>query len=358
MSENIQNTPNNNDPKSNEIDLRELFRMIGKGFSSLFAFLRNTLLFLLDLLIRALIVIRVHIVKFVIVGILSVAIGWFVDSRKPVVYGSNLYVKTNYDSSKQLYSNISFYNSLAENGDVETLSKIFEIDTTDARNLQGFYIEPDITENQNLISFDNFLKDKDSLTVSQIDFNKFKSNIDPKDYDSHRIGVASVERNIFPSLQEKLITYNIENELIKRKKENFIQNLNIQEKSLLSRLTKIDTLRNVYNESILSESKKTSNAQTTIQMSSNTKKTNEIELFNLDEKIASQLVIINQQRRMGEKTIDVISDFYPGIEVKNFFDSYLFKIPIVTLSLLLLFILLRELNKYLDAYAENKRINA
>lgn len=357
MSENIQNTPT--PQKSTEVDLGELFRMIGRAMSRLFAFLRNAFLFVLDLIIRALIIVRVHIVKFIIVGILSVAIGWFIDSRQPVVYGSNMTVQTNFGSERQLYSNIKYYNGLVMEGDSVELSKVFGITQSQASQLKGVFIKPNISEIEMLKKYDEFRKETDSSNVAdQIDFNSFKKSIDPLDFTRHELGIISGEKNIFGLLQARLITEKVENDYIKKQKEIMLRNLDATEEALNKRLDKIDTLREVYNKAIQSEAGKTSQAQTQIQMSSSSIKTNEIELFALDEEISARLRKIEEDREFKDKTINVLSNFSDGAQIRNFYESYLFRIPIVTLLLLLVFILLRELNKYLNNYAENRRSDA
>lgn len=358
MSENIQNTPPSNE-KSTEVDLGDLFRMIGRAMNRFFTFLRNAFLFILDLIIKALIIIRVHIIKFVIVGILSIAVGWFLDSRQPMVYGSDMTVQTNFGSARQLYSNIKYYNGLVQQGDTTKLKDLFDINDEQAGNLKGIFIEPKVSELDMLIAYDKFMKETDSINVyDKMDFEKFKKSVDPLTFGTHEIGVASGEKNVFKLLQEKLITINVENEYIQKQKQIRLKNLVAEEEALMKRLNTIDTLRGVYNEAIKSEARKTSQAQTQIQMSSSSVKTSELELFNLDEKISARLLQIAEQKEFQQKTINVLSDFSDGAKIKNFYESNLFRIPIITLSILLVFILLRELNKYLNTYAENKRLNA
>ncbi|PTX60452.1 hypothetical protein C8N46_10696 [Kordia periserrulae] len=359
MSENIQNTENSKPEKSTEIDLGELFRMIGRGFSRFFAFLRNSLLILLDLLIRTLIVFREHVLKFVIIGILSITIGWFVDSRQPKVYGANMTVKLNYESEQQLYSNVQYYNSLIQESDSLRLSEIFEITPSQANQLLTVNIDPIITEVQSLRLYNAFMKETDSVNVAdKITFDKFKNNISPSSAATHRIGVAALEKNVFNKLGDKIISLDLENDYVKTKKKVLYKTLEQEEEALKKRLEKIDTLRGVYNEAIRSEAKKTSQAQTQIQMSSTGIKTNEIELFTLDKEILGRLAEIEREKELNRNTVNVLSTFSEGIELRDFHDKYLYKIPLVTIALLLIFILLRELNKYLNTYAENKQLNA
>ncbi|WP_430410922.1 hypothetical protein [Kordia sp.] len=361
MSENVQNTPETSSKsnKDKEIDLGDLFTIIGNIFNKIFSFIKNVLLLIFDLLIKVLIIIRVHILKFAIVGVLSLVIGWFIDSRQETVYRSNIIVNANYGSARQLYSNISYYNNLAKEKDSVMLATIFGIDPSDANKIAGFYIEPHVTENDIIIAYDDFMKSTDTTIIKNyIDFGKFKSSIDPLEYKRHKISVASFQQGIFSALQEELVSYKIENNFIKKSKDIRLRTLTEEQKGLEKQLQSIDTLREVYNKSILSEAGKTSSAQTNIQMSASTIKTNEIELFALNEKISKEILKLKAEKDFGGETIEVLNDFSPGSEIKSFFDSFLFKIPIITLILLLLFIFLRELNSFLNTYEENKRLDA
>ncbi|AXG68955.1 hypothetical protein KORDIASMS9_01174 [Kordia sp. SMS9] len=363
MSENSQNVLPEQPPKpaGNEIDLKELFRMIGSAFNRFFLFIRNILLFLLDLLIRALIIVRVHIVKFAIVGFLSIVIGWFVDSRKEAVFGSSMYVKTNYGSTRQLYSNIKYYQGLVEEGDSMKLADIFSITKDEAGSLRGFVIDPDVTDNGMLKAYNEFMKTADTTFVmNEIDFEKYKKNTSPMDFSVHQVSVYSTEKEIIPALQEPIAKKNVENFHIKRQKEINLENLEKSVKALEKQLIRIDTLSEVYKDLLLQEPKENSSkaSNTYIQLASNNeKKTKELELLAVNEKISNRILEINRQREMERETINVLSDFSPGARIRSFYDRYLYRIPMITVSLLLMFILLRELNQYLNTYAENKRMN-
>ncbi|WP_046755321.1 hypothetical protein [Kordia jejudonensis] len=362
MSENVQNNPEAPKP-STEIDLRELFRMIGAVFSKLFKFIRDIFLLVFDLIIKVLIIMRVHVLKFAIVGFLSVIVGWFIDSRQEPIYASGMYIEANYDSTRQLYSNIRYYNGLAEDADSTKLAEIFDITKDQAGTLLGFFIEPDVTENGMLNAYNDFMKKTDTTFVlGEIDFKKFRTNTSPLDFNTHQISVLSFDKEIIPVLQEPLVKKNIENNYIKRQKEINLRNLEQTEQTLKSQLVKIDTLGEVYKELLREQPKddKTrAGSGTYIQLAANNdKKTKEIELLRINEEISNKILEINYKKELNSEIINVLSGFSPGAEIKSFYDSFLFRIPVITISLLLMFILLRELNTYLNTYEENKRLNA
>jgi len=362
MSENSHNM-SPEQPRSNEIDLKELFRIIGNAFNKLFKFIRNILLLIFDLIIKVLIIFRVHFLKFAIVGFLSIIVGWFIDARQEPLYSSNMYVEANYDSTRQLYSKIKYYNGLAEDSDSTNLANIFNITKDQAGSLQGFFIEPDVTENGMLNAYNDFMKKTDTTFVlGEINFRKFKSNISPLDFKTHQISVISSDKNIVPKLQESIITKNIENNYIQKQKEVTLRNLEQTEQTLKNQLMKIDTLGKVYKELLRKDPKddeSRAGSGTYIQLAANNEnKTKEIQLLKINEEISNKILKISLEKELNSETINVLSGFSPGAEIKSFYNSFLFKIPLITLTLLLLFILLRELNSYLNTYEENKRLNA
>jgi hypothetical protein len=352
MSENIKNTAEEAPPKpKTEIDLGQLFRIIGSGFNSFLIFLRSTFLFLFDLLIRALIIVRLHFVKFTIVGVIGVVIGFFIDARHEDVYVSSMYVEANYGSKRQLYSNIKSYQAYVIEKDSAKLADIFGINKIQAGSLRGFFIKPDVTENGMLEAYSKFMRKTDSTFVKdEIDFRKFKQNVSPLDFNIHRISIFSTQKGIIQGLQPIIVTKNIENIHVKKQKEVKLKSLEQEQSLLKKQLVKIDTLSKVYKDLLRAspkESETTGGTGTYFQMAEkNENKTKELEMFTID-----------LQRELNSETINVLSTLSELGEDRDFYDRYLFRIPIMTLLLLFAFILLKELNKYMNTYIEDKRLN-
>ena len=109
MSENVQPNQNNN---SEEIDLGQLFKMIGDGFRKFFNFIGNIIKGIFGIIIAFLLFIQLHIIKFIIAGVIGVVIGGYLDYRKEPVYVSTMVLEPNFQSVQQLYNNINFYNDI------------------------------------------------------------------------------------------------------------------------------------------------------------------------------------------------------------------------------------------------------
>ena len=128
--------PNTND----EVDLIQLFRIIGKGFNRIFNFIGSILNSLFSIIIYALkpfvIYFKIIIISLVVAGIL----GYTLDMIKPKIYSSRILVKPYFDSKYQLVSTINYYNALIADENYQSLSNIFELSETEVQKINVFEI--------------------------------------------------------------------------------------------------------------------------------------------------------------------------------------------------------------------------
>ena len=83
------------------------------------------------------------------------------------------------------------------------------------------------------------------------------------------------------------------------------------------------------------------------------KKTNtkELELFETNRKLNSELIDVISSKSSMYEVINVISNFQPiGTEIKGAKNNYAFLLTVLCAGLMILFILLRQLNNFLSAY--------
>ena len=77
----------------------------------------------------------------------------------------------------------------------------------------------------------------------------------------------------------------------------------------------------------------------------------ELALVQEKDVLKEKLVELNEERANKSTIINVISDFPTrGVELKGIWKSYKFKLPMLLLILVLGFLALLELNKYLKTY--------
>ena len=341
---------------SEDIDLGQLFRLIGDGIGKFFNFIWRVLKGLFDLLIRFILFIRKHFLKFAVAAVLGIAAGFFLDMEQEVIYGANLVVQPNFGSTAQLYKNVQYYDNLVQQGDTVLLANTFGISPGEAASLRGFYITPVEDENSTLEAYNSFLKQSlDSITIATYTYEAFKKNVSDYDYSVHDINVVALKNNIFRKLQPVIIKSVTENAYFNTKKETALKNLDRNDSILKNSIAEIDSLRNVYMDVLLTNAKrKDPQGSTSIVLSESDRKTNELELFNTKIRFKDELNNNEVQRSENSEVVNIISNFQPvGYKVNVIYKKYYFIFGVAAVALMFLYLAFREFNTFLNAY-QNK----
>ena len=342
-----------NIPQDEEIDLGSLFKIIGKGFSNLFNAIGNFFKGILHYFILLLLFLRNNALKLGLAVFVGAAIGLYLDLTKPKLYSSTMIVEPNFKSALQLYQNIDFYHELVKQKDSILLAETFQIPVSEASKLKGFYIEPIRNENEKYEFFDDFIDEVDTTTVRKIDIDKFIKSFTDYDYKYHRIKVKSLSNTIFENLNLPIISSIENNQYFNNQKNINIQNLLQNEKVLVKSLQEVDTLRRIYNEVMIAESKKTETG-TNITLAQGTKKTDELELFNESLRLNRELVENNKEKAETTEIMNVVSTFSKvGIKERNIVKKMTTQIGLLFGFLMFLFILLKQLKLFLTNYKTN-----
>lgn len=338
---------NNNEE---EVDLGSLFVIIGKGFKNFFNFIGNIFREFFHTLILVLIFLRAHIVKFILAALIGGSIGAFLENSEETKYVSNLIVNPNFESTKQLYKNIAYYNNLITQEKLDELASTFDIDTTKASSLKKFDITPVINKNDVINAYDEFITEVDTLTVKSFDFEEFENSFTDFDYLNHNIEVEATQSDVFSDL-EKVIVESIEkNDYFRRIKTLTKENLSTRDSILRVNFNEVDSLRSVYMKALL-EGAKNSSTGTNIDLGGTNKTAKENELFEIDRRIIYDLNQTYEEIADKSDVINVISNFQSiGSEVKGITKNYIFILAVGAILLTLFLILLLELNTYLANY--------
>ena len=332
-----------------EIELGNLFLVIGKGISNFFKFLGNILASLYQLFIDLLLFVRKHFLKLAISAIIGLVIGYFLEGNK-ATYQSNLIVEPNFSSTLQLYKNIEGYNELIQQKDSIKLSEIFNLTVDEAKSLKSIEIEPIITESDQIKIFDEFIIKADTTTIKNIVFDKFIKNLSQENYSNHIIYAKASDKFVFKKLEPIIINSIISNKHFTRLKNAFEDNSLLTEKTLLNEQLELDSLRNIYNQVLLKEADNEASG-TNIDLGSRiTKKEKELELFDINLRLNEKLVDLKIENTEKKEIVNVLSGF-SGIGTKM---SFATRTPI-TLALLLssltfVILLLIKFNKYLNKF--------
>ncbi|ARV15530.1 ECF transporter S component [Polaribacter sp. SA4-12] len=341
---------NQTNNKEEEVDLGSLFVIIGKGFSKFFNFIGNIFRGIFHGVISILIFLKNNIIKIGIAAILGAILGIFLEVKKTNTFESELLLEPNFKSTRQLYDNINYYNNLVKQKDTAGLVETFKLDKLAAASLKKFVIEPVISGNDIINSYNGFVSSVDTITVNSYTFDKFKSSFTEYDYRFHKVTVTSKQNDVFDKLDDVIISSVVNNKYFNRIKELSNKNLNRTDSLYRKNLIQIDSLRKIYMNVMLEEARKKT-AATNIDLGGEKRTTKELELFATSRDINTDLKNIASEKATKYEVINVLSNFQPiGSEVKGVTKNYAFLLTILGAGFMILFLLVRLLNKYLNTY--------
>ena len=333
-----------------EIDLGSLFTIIGRGFSKFFNFIGSIFKGIFHSIITILIFLKENIIKIGIAALIGLSAGVFLEVRKPNLYGSDLLVNPNFKSSRQLYNNINYYNDLVKQKDTAGLAETFKLDKKTAATLKKFTIEPIVTENDIINSYNDFVLEVDTTTVKSYKYEEFKASFSDYDYKVHQISVIAEKNDVFKKLGNIILTSVVENKYYNRIKELTNEDLNRTDSIYRQNIIQLDSLRKVYMQVMIEEAKKQSNG-TNIDLGGEKRTTKELELFESGRRINYDLKNIVEDKAQKYEVINVISNFQPiGYEIKGVTKNYGFLLALLGAAFMILILLLKQLNNYLNNY--------
>ena len=355
MDNNLQRTPQNSG--SEEIDLGQLFKLIGDGFRNLFNFIGSIFQKLFDLLILFLLFIQKHFLKFAIAAVLGAVLGFFVDSMVNTKYESTMTVEPNFNSAQQLYNNIHFYNELAASKDSVSLAEALDISVSDASGLREFSIESYADENQKVKLFDAFVRELDSTTRKTIDLENFMENFNSFDARFHNISVVSTDPFVARKTQPAILNSIVRNNYFSLQKNIAQKNIDVQDSIIQRQLVEIDSLQRLYKRVMEKEAEKPMTG-TSISLGENGQQENrELALIRQVDELKEGLVELNEKRANQSDIVNVISEFpRRGVELKGFTNSFKLFVPAGLILLTLIILLALELNKFLIKYKKNRSL--
>jgi hypothetical protein len=325
-----------------EIDLGQLFVIIGRGidkiiqgFIDIFMFSGTFLMSILTFFIR-------NYIGFGLIIILGFILGGTLEKISEDKYVADMVVKPNFGSTRQLYNNIEYYNELVKQEDSILISETFNISLKEASSIKSFKVAPIIDDNNLLESYDIFLASVDSSTVVDFDFEQFVENFSIYSYYYHVITIVSTQNDIFIRLDSTILSSIENNDFFKNQKNIKNESLFRNNAYLNSSIIKVDSLRSVYNEVLLSEAKKSNLQGTNINLGDSKESTKEIDLFAQEARINRELDVLGVERVEYGEVLNVVSDFQRvGFKMNTGLNRPLFIFPIVLFALLVFFFLLR-----------------
>ncbi len=341
--------------ESEEVDLGQIFKLIGSAFDRFFRFIGSIFIGIYDLVIALLIHFYKRMIWYALGLVIGLISGFIIDVKLDHLYGANVFIETNFNSARQVYENIKQFQQLAaKDKDILQLAKILGINKEEASKLKGFYIEPDIDENYIVELYSEFYVSLDSTSRSTTNYENYKKSLTAYNFKVHQIGVASTDKYIFKKIQNKFIEQIMGNDYLKELADVSRQNLEKQDATLLLQIEKTDSLASEYLKIRINESTKQPISGSGTNLYLGNAETNKL-LVDESAVIQQRLILEDERREVNSKLvkekniINIISGFpESGYDITKWYEKMKYLLPIVLFSITLIIFTIIGLGKYLD----------
>lgn len=350
MSDSAQ--PQNN---PEEVDLGQLFKMIGNLFERFYNFIASILKGIFSIIIYGIKAIIDNFKIIVTAMILAGVLGYVMQRYTPNVYTSSMLVRPYFDSKFELINNIGYYNALIGNNDYEALSKKFNINVEAAKDIVAFEVlfGPE-TENDRIIEYDRFIKSIDSIRAQEISFEDFIENRSIHSGNLFQINAFSYKDDIFISLEEGM-NNSFSNKYSEKKMKKRDSLITIQKRNILEQLSQVDSLQKIYIK-VLEEESQSKSTEFSIggegfSLSKDKSNTREFELLEKEISLRNALKELDEKKVDEDVVFDVISGFQEvGNKYEEWYQKYMLIFPVLAFILLCIIFLTRKTVTYVKNY--------
>tara|TARA_Y100000991_G_C21947023_1_gene337930 strand:+ start:413 stop:1486 length:1074 start_codon:yes stop_codon:yes gene_type:complete len=298
-----------NSSTSEEVDLGQLFKMIGTVFTRLYKFIGSIFNNFLLALIWLVLFVKKRIIILSVAGFVGLVVGIALDMSMPPTYKSTLSIKQNYETGENLYESIKYYNGLLKDKDYKILGGLLGLTELATKEIVVFDIEPIITDNEYLVMFNSYIGELDSLAASKIEYKEYVKNTREYKHRYQQISIKSKTRADFKGVFSNIIN-NIEtNSFFVNEQAKDILELQQTQQAIEISLAQSDSLQETYKRVLENSKDSQSNAEIgiTFEGSNETDKTKEFELYINDIELRERIVKIQRELKDKENIIDMIS---------------------------------------------------
>ena len=348
--------PSQQQMKEDEIDVHQLFALIGKGFSNVFNFIGNLFKTFFSWILLQILFIRNNFKKLMLSALIGCMLGGIYQyGYKEIKYESSMTVEPNFGSALQLYKNIDYFLSLVEQEDHERLAESLNISAEEAKSISRIEVEPYSNDNQSLMSFKDFMEGLDSLTNDLIDYKTYAKKQPVESYKYHLIKVISKDKYIFEKLEDPIINSITKNAYYDKVKSTSYSNLISRKNALMASMSELDSLRLLYKKVLLAESLKESSG-TNIFLSAVNKDDQQLFLFDKYMLMNEQLIDVNKKLTEEGKVINVVSSFNAiGMKINDWYRNFAVIGFVAGFILLYFYLIFKELDRILMRYEKSKK---
>lgn len=351
---------------SEEIDLGQLFKLIGNAINAFFNRIAIILKTIYHCFMSCALFFRDHFFKWCTAAILGIGIGAYLDYNAEPLYRSSMIVEPNFNSDQQLYNNIQYYNKLIllEDNKKNELAKALNIPLFLAKSINSISIEAVTNEIEQLKRFNEFVQDLDSLALQEVQYEEYLKNFNDLNARLHKIQIEATLPETAKECQEVIVNAIQNNEYFKAKKEANDDNIIITDYMISEQQKEINNLQVFYKKIKMLEAKTqelnnkaATNINLTDNNSTNKELISEIELFNQLRQLKSEKIILNKEKVQTRNIINIISEFSnKGVLINDFWYKKIVQIPVLFVTVLFLILIMFKFNKYLKNYSSNKNL--
>ena len=297
----------NQQQQSEEVDLGQLFRLIGNAFERFFSFIGNIFYKLFLSFVWFVFFTKKNILKLVIAGVIGIGLGVLLEKTGEPVYKSFFTVKQNYDTGEDLYNTVSYFNDLVKQEDTLTLGTTLGVMPREAADILGFEVKSLISENERLQEYDAYIKTLDTTVSKTISYEGYRLNDKEYDHKVQQISIKAKKRNNFKLVFEKVVEGVNSNIYFKSEQAKDTSELINRKLALETALVKSDSLQSTYKRVLEKSIEKESEIGITFEGNNNIDKTKELDLYKSDLELRRELVEIERELSDKQDIIEIIS---------------------------------------------------
>jgi hypothetical protein len=338
----VRNTGND------EIDLSQLFRWIGKGFSNFANGILTSLASLRALFFNNRLFFGVVILSGLLLGVI------FSEFLQKKHYASSMIISCDYLNNRILTNSMDKLNLLCLEKEREGLANELKINAITAKNILRFDSKAFVSE-KDLIEIEVLKEQLNNVVAEKKDLvNKVMAKIEIENKNAFLIEVIVFDPGIIKDLEQALVNYIKENSFIQNRIAANETALLDRRNKLLRESRKLDSLKTVLFENFASMAKENNRPGSNNVILSDKYLTNPLDVFKQDLEIHNELQGINFEISVKPdfEVIDGLTSFkepdnasLPKVLVIAFFASWIFGYLILGLF---------QFDRYLSALSKAK----
>ena len=349
--------------KSEEIDIILFFSAIGSLFKAFFRSIGNLFKRLFFAFVDTLLYFKKHRIVLSAGLLIGLGISFLTNIKNTKSYYGEATLRTNFDAQFDLQQKVDAINDLIHNYDWKNLGNLLDLPPSQASKFTKFKLEPVINDLFLLEEYEAYLMTKDTTVYPYLEYEYFKKNIKKNDNLNRywKLTITATSPGVFKDLNKKIVNlFNKDSILIKRK-QNYLSYLNIQKQNYLKSLQDIDTMRMVFNKARLIPGTGGGPSINLIAASdgaSNGGLEESYNLFTERERALSRLKKAIVEINKSDDTIVMLNSLpQHGINEKSIFSNIHFKFAFLGFLMVLILLLLKDFNTYINKYQQSKKAN-